>query len=160
MPDQILIFLWLPLGGIIVVSLLAVALIMSRRQLRQKQAVEPQSPKTAAVLDAVKPVSVTANPAPKPEDVVEMLRAELTAFRVAYQADLSQVLTEMRDKTATSRPAMPQEVQGRLDLAIELARVGQDAASISSRCDLDLADAAALVRFHGPSRGAAALRQH
>lgn len=160
MSDQIPNFLWLPLGGLVVVALLAVALIMSRRQLRQKQAVEPRSPKTAAVLGAVKPVSVAATPTPKPEDVVEMLRAELTAFRAAHQADLSQVLAELRDLAVTSRPAMPQDLQGRLDLAIELARVGQDAASISSRCDLDPADAAALVRFHGPSRLAAALRQH
>lgn len=160
MPDQIPDLLWLPLGGLVAVVLLALALIMSRHQLRQKQAVEPRAPRTPPVLGGVKPVTAAVSPASKSEDVVEMLRAELAEFRAAYRADLAQVLAELRDQTATSRPAMPQDAQGRLEQAIELARVGQDAASISSRCDLDLADAAALVRFHGPGRGIAASTQH
>lgn len=149
MPVQIPDFLWLPLGGLVTVVLLALALIMSRRQSRQKQAFEPRAPKTPPVLAGVKPVTAAVSPASKSEDVVEMLRAELAEFRVAYRADLAQVLAELREQTTTSRPATPQDAQGRLEQAIELARVGHDAALISSRCDLDLADAAALVRFHG-----------
>lgn len=160
MPDQIPSLLWLPLGGLVAVVLFAAAVVMSRRRLRQDQRPKPRATKTAPVLGGFKPVTVAAAPTPTSEDMVEMLRAELAAFRAIYRADLAQALAELRVQSAAARPTMPQDVQDRLEQAIELARIGHDAAAISSSCDLDPADAAALVRFHGPSRTAEISRQH
>ena len=160
MPDQIPSLLWLPLGGLVVVAIVAVAVIKFRRQLRQDQLHKRQLTKTAPVLSGVKPAAVAAASTPNSEDVVEMLRAELAAFRAAYQADLSQVLAELRAQTAAPRPTLPHDAQNLLEQAIDLARIGHDAASISDSCDLNPADAAVLVRFHGPNRVAAISRRH
>lgn len=159
MPDQIPSLLWLPLGGLVAVALVAVAVFKLRRPMSD-QMHKRQLTKTAPVLSSVNPVSVAATSTPKSEDVVEMLRAELAAFRAVYQADLSQVLAEQRAQMAAPRPTMPQDAQDLLEKAIELARMGHDAASISGSCDLDPADAAALVRFHGPNRVAVISRRH
>lgn len=158
MPDHISDFLWLPLGGLIAVLMLAI--VFTRKHLRHNQSPRHAAAKKVAVLSAVKPLPMREHSSQKAEDLAAILRAELAAFQAAYRADLKQFRADMRAQDQPLRMVMTHDAHDRLEQAIDLARTGQDAAAISTACDLNLSDAAALVRYHGPHRAAAGSSQH
>lgn len=160
MSDQIPYILWLPLGGLVSVAIAAVAFVITRKRHRRARRPKDQTARRMAVLSAVKPLTARKDTSLASEDIIAALREELAAFQASYRADLAQMRVELRGKDAPNHPSIPRDAQDRLEQAIDLARVGYDAAAISGTCDLDLADAAALVRFHGPSRVAAQSTQH
>lgn len=159
MPDQSMTVLWLLAGGLVVVSAalggLAVAFVQLRREMaRRNGAVRKKTPRDPAEPSGAYPTDALTKDA-----IAAVLREEWAAFQALYRADLARMLTETRSGDAPN--AMPQSQAGldRLDHAIALARAGHDADVIMRECELDLADAEALVRFHGPDRPAGASSQ-
>ncbi|WP_439138077.1 hypothetical protein [Roseicyclus sp.] len=160
MPDQTIFFLWLPLGGLVAVAIALAALLIAFSRLRRELAQRDHAAKKAAALGAAKPITVSQTPSLTREDIVAIMQSEMAAFQAALRADLVQMRADMRGYAGASGAAKPQDAGGRVDQAIDLARAGHDAAFIARTCDLDMADAAALVRFNGPGRVAARSPQH
>jgi hypothetical protein len=154
MPDHLMIFVWLLLGGLIAVSIALGAVGTAFLRLRKEGA----AGKTMT-LSAPKPSGDVAHGAISNDDIVAIMREEFEAFQALYRADLAKFFAGKPDVDA---PAVIPEPQGgidRLDHAIALAQAGHDADFIGRACDLDPADAEALVRFNGPGRAFAASSQ-
>lgn len=179
MPDHSLTLLWLLTGGLVVVfvglTVVGLLLMWLRRDLLRsaKMAVPGMAAvpgegirgaitekDIAAVFSATKiaaqspsaPFGTAAGPAISGEDIAAALAEELAAFQAVYRADLAKILAEIRGADAPRATPAERDGRNRLDDAIALAKAGHDSDTLTRLCDLERADAEALVRFHGPER--------
>lgn len=160
MPDQSLFLFWLLAGGLVAVSstlgVMATAYVRLRRDLAQRDA----APRKAPPERVARLSGNIGNSAVSKDDIATLMREELALFQAAYRADFAKALAEIQSSDAPTALFTPKNGIDRLDHAIALARAGQKVDFIARVCDLDPADAAALVRFHGPERTLAASSQH
>lgn len=158
MPDQSMTVFWLLAGGLVVVSAalgkLAVAYVRLRREMARRDGPNRRTiPKISSP-----PSGGSAAETLTRDAIAAVFRAEFSAFQAAYRAEIELIRAEIRTGDALNAVPeavqVPQSAQDRLDHAIALARAGAQADAIMRECDLDQADAEALVRFHGPRRAA------
>ena len=152
MTDQSMFSLWLLVGGLsgVWIGLFAVgvAVLRLRRDLSRKYIAALKAAPDRAAWAPGAPVGGAASK----EDIIAALRDELSAFQADYRSDLALALAESRRPEVAPAPPAPRTGLDRLDHAISLAKAGHKADFIMRSCDLDVADAKALVRFHGPLR--------
>jgi len=154
MPDQSMTVLWLLAGGLVVVSAALGGLVVVFVQLRREMAHRNGAARKTSSKNLAEPAGAYAPDVMTKDRIAAVFRDEWAVFQAVYRADLARILAETRSADAAS--TMPERQGGfdRLDRAIALARAGRDANVIMRECELDLADAEALVRFHGPERAA------
>lgn len=158
MPDQSMTVLWLLAGGLVVVSAALGKLALAYLRLRREM-VRRDGPNRRTIPKISSPASGgSAGETLTRDAIAAVFRAEFSAFQAAYRAEIDQIRAEIR--TSDAPEAVPEALQvqpagrDRLDHAIALARAGAQADAIMRECELDQADAEALVRFHGPRRAA------
>jgi hypothetical protein len=153
-------FFWLLVGGLVLVSIalgaVGGAFISLRRDLAQRE----NAPRKSTLERVAKLSGTNTNSATPKTEIATLLREELAAFQAVYRADLAQMRAEIRSTDAQTASFTPKNGLDRLDHAIALARAGHKGEFIARTCDLDPADAEALVRFHGPERALALSLQH
>lgn len=155
MIDQPMTLFWLPLGGLVAVTLALAALWLAVLRLRRELAQRHHAALKAANLGAMpKAQSLTR------EEILAIIQTEMAAHHAALRADLAQILVDNGRNLGPKGAAIGQDTGELVEQAIDLARAGHDAAFIAGACRLDMGDAAALVRFHGPVRGPARSPQH
>lgn len=147
MPDQSIAAFWLLLSGLVAVSIALGVVGTALFRLRSDSAARIILSRNAAV----RPGDGAADALSK-DDIIAILRDELLVFQAVYRADLAKVLAEKHMGDAPAVTTCLQNGVERLDHAIALARAGHNVENIVQACDLDPADAAALVRFNGPQR--------
>lgn len=155
MIDQPMTLFWLPLGGLVAVAMALAALWLAVSRLRGELVQRDHAARKLAKPGAVpKAQSLTR------EEILAIIQTEMAAHHAALRADLVQILVDNGRNLGPKGAELAQDTGDLVDRAIVLARAGHDAGFIAGACALDMADATALVRFHGPGRGAARSPQH
>jgi hypothetical protein len=155
MIDQTMTLFWLPLGGLVAVATVLVALWLAVSRLRGELAQRDHAARKVA-----RPGEIAKAQGLTREEIMAIIQTEMAAHHAALRADLAQILVDNGRNLGPKGAELAQDTGDLVDRAIVLARAGHDAGFIAGACALDLADATALVRFHGPGRGAARSPQH